>query len=40
MNFRITQLVKTVLLHIDGTFVAAYDSIEEVELVINAYKGN
>jgi hypothetical protein len=39
MSFTITALANTIKLTIDGTFVGAYDSMDEVDTVIDAYRG-
>ena len=39
MSFTITNLANTIKLTIDGIFVGAYDSMEQVDVVIEAYRG-
>lgn len=39
MSFTITALANTIKLAIDGIFVGAYDSMEQVDIVIDAYRG-
>lgn len=39
MSFTITALANTIKLTIDGVFVGAYDSMDQVDTVIDAYRG-
>lgn len=39
MTTEITVLSQTILLRIDGAFVGSYDSMDQVDRVLDAYKG-